>query len=175
MRIVVFVVPFLAVLVAHAQAEERTRREPVSMFAIVVGLNHSLDASVGALRYADDDAVQNAQLMNQLGAQVILLTELDRDTKRLYPPLMTSMPTRAALSKALKRFNRQIDLAHASGRKTVLFLFYSGHGDVKNNQGFLSLKDQELWRDDLLALSGAVARYGESSDHRCLQILLCRV
>src|SRR5262249_6524003 len=73
----------------------------VRSFGLVVGNNFSNDPGVKPLRYADDDAVNNARLLGQLGAEVVLLVQMDADTARLAPGLATAAPTRAALDAAL--------------------------------------------------------------------------
>jgi hypothetical protein len=47
-----------------------------------------------------------------------------------------------------------MDAARAAGHQAVLYVFYSGHGDVENNRGYVNLTDGRLWREDLLALVG---------------------
>ncbi|MFH0902421.1 MAG: hypothetical protein V2A73_17460 [Pseudomonadota bacterium] len=54
-----------------------------ALFALVIGTNHSRNPASAALRYADDDAVQNATLLRELGAEVVLLVELDADSRPL--------------------------------------------------------------------------------------------
>lgn len=122
------------------------------LFALVVGSNATHDSTVPALRYADDDAVQNARLLGQLGAQVVLLVTLDRDTRALYPELQATEPTRAAVLAAMIEINRRMDQARQAGKAPVLYVFYSGHGDVRNNQGEVTLIDGTLGRDEFLKL-----------------------
>ena len=131
----------------HAAAELRT-------FALVVGTNVSDDPAVKPLRYADDDAVNNARLLRELGAEVVLLAQLDADTRRLFPDVREQLPTRAALDGAMGELNRRMDAARALGHSPVLYLFYSGHGDVENNRGYVQLHDGRYYRDDVLALIG---------------------
>ena len=57
----------------HAAAELRT-------FALVVGTNVSDDPAVKPLRYADDDAVNNARLLRELGAEVVRCRRAGRCT-----------------------------------------------------------------------------------------------
>lgn len=122
------------------------------LFAIVIGSNSTGDPAVQPLRYADDDAVQNATLLGQLGAQVVLLVDLDRQTRALYPELEASPPTIAAVQAAMATLNRLMDEARARGKTPVLYFVYSGHGDVQHNQGLIHLDDGSLQRDQFLTL-----------------------
>jgi caspase domain-containing protein len=134
----------LFALVASAAGAE----EPPRLYGLVIGYNRSDDPSVPPLRYADDDAVKNAELLAELGAEVVLLSELDRESAELYPAVKASPPTKGALFAALDELDARIDRAKAEGRATALMIFYSGHGDVKNNEGFIHLADARLHRSD---------------------------
>lgn len=124
------------------------------LFALVIGHNGTDDPEVQSLRYADDDAVQNARLFTQRGAPggVILLTRLDSESRALYPDVDPAPPTRSALTAAVKRLNAGMDEARARGGRPVLYFFYSGHGDVENNQGYVHLEDGRLYRSDILEI-----------------------
>lgn len=122
-----------------------------ALFALVIGYNQSDRKDQATLRYADDDAVQSALLMRQLGAQTVLLTELDADTRKLYPALATAPPTAAALSSALGKLNAAITKARSAGAETTLYLFYTGHGDVAGGEGYVQLRSGRLTRTALLS------------------------
>ncbi len=109
------------------------------LFGLVIGWNQSDDPEVAPLRYADDDAVKNARLLRDLGAEVVLLTELDPDSTNLFGPVESTRPTRAAVDAALAELERRIAHVRAEGRRAELMIFYSGHGDVKNNEGYIQL------------------------------------
>lgn len=114
-----------------------------SSFAIVVGYNESRNATDATLRYADDDAVQYANLFKDLGAEVRLLVELDAETQRLYPGLRsTRPPSRQSIRDAFDEFARWRQ-THAN---TTLYFVYAGHGDVRRGEGSLALSDGELTR-----------------------------
>lgn len=125
-----------------------------ALFALVIGYNQTDDPSVGPLRYADDDAVQNALLLVQLGAQVVLLTTLDEASRSLYPNVEPQAPTRAAVHSAMTKLGRMARRAEAAGKKPSFYFFYSGHGDVEHNVGYVNLSGSRLNRDDLLTLVG---------------------
>src|SRR5262249_1200161 len=54
-------------------------------FALIIGVNHSVDRDADPLRYADDDAAQYFELFRSLGARTYLLTDLDDGDRKLYP------------------------------------------------------------------------------------------
>ena len=123
-------------------------------FGLIIGHNGTDDPKVASLRYADDDAVRNAQLLSQLGTAggVILLTRLDPESRALYPDARPSPPTRQAIVQAMDKLNRLMDQARTQGAQPVFYLFYSGHGDVENNRGYVHLEDGRFYREDILAL-----------------------
>ena len=126
--------------------------EQAERFAISVGYNNPPNRALRRLRYADDDAVQNYRLMRSLGASAVLLTVLDRESAQLHPELRPASPTVAALDAALKALNRRIALAKARGKRTALYLFYSGHGGLQAGEGYVQLKDRRLTRKVLASL-----------------------
>jgi hypothetical protein len=123
-------------------------------FGLIVGHNGTDDPKVASLRYADDDAVRNAKLLTQLGAPggFILLTRLDPESRALYPDARPTPPTRRAIAQAMEKLNGLMEQARAQGAKPVFYLFYSGHGDVENNRGYVHLEDGRFYREDILAL-----------------------
>ncbi|OGQ89243.1 MAG: hypothetical protein A2289_20720 [Deltaproteobacteria bacterium RIFOXYA12_FULL_58_15] len=131
-----------------AHAEEQETRS----FGLVVGTNISNDPDVKPLRYADDDAVNNAKLMGELGAQVVLLVGLDYESKKMFPEIQETPPTRNAIEQAMARLNQMMEKARSQGQRPIFYFFYSGHGDVDNNRGYVNLKDGRFWREDLMAL-----------------------
>ncbi|NOZ87391.1 MAG: caspase family protein [Deltaproteobacteria bacterium] len=124
------------------------------LFALAIGCNHSLDPDSPPLRYADDDAVQNAQLLVQLGARVVLLVRLDSESRALHPKIPDTPPTKNAVFKAMEKLNKLMSASRKKGERPVFYFFYSGHGDVENNEGFVHLEDGRLTRSDLLDLLG---------------------
>ena len=123
-----------------------------SLYGLVIGYNESDQKDVTRLRYADDDAVRNSELLRELGAEVVLLAELDEDTRRLYPLLPAVPPTRQALDRAVDTLAQRMQEDEARGAHPVLYLFYSGHGDVDHNEGHLNLSGGRLKRSELLTL-----------------------
>jgi hypothetical protein len=134
----------LALLLAAAPAPD--------LYGLVVGYNNSDDQAVEPLRYADDDAVKNAQLLRELGAELVLLTELDADSARLFSEIDAARPTLRAIERALDELEQRIAASKARGRRTELMIFYSGHGDVKNNEGFIQIAGGRLHRSEFRKL-----------------------
>lgn len=118
------------------------------LFGLSIGYNGSDTTDVAPLRYADDDAVKNAELLRDLGARHVLLTELDPDSSRLFGDVDAARPTRRAVDAALDELETLIATEKARGRRTELLIFYSGHGDVENNRGYVALAGGRLYRDD---------------------------
>jgi hypothetical protein len=128
-----------------------TAAADIKRFAIVVGYNKSANPKLKDLRYGDDDAVQNAQLMTQFGAKVDILTELDADSSVIYEKSQSYLaPTLKNLSDSFAAMNREMKRAKAEGHRPVLYFFFSGHGDVERNEGIVYFKDGKLKRSELI-------------------------
>ena len=122
------------------------------IFALVVANNHSLDRSLPALRYADDDGARFYELMASLGSTVKLLSVLDEETQKVFPALATRSrpPTRSALRAAMGQLRGAIQQARKAGRKTALYFYFAGHGDVgQDREGYIHLGDGRFSRSDL--------------------------
>ena len=123
-----------------------------AVFSISVGYNRSDRKDLQNLKYADDDAVRNFQLMKMFEAQSVLLTELDGESRELYKRLTPVAPTLDTLVAAISAINQRIDEARKAGKRTVLYLFYSGHGDVEQGEGYVQLRGARLTRTKLISL-----------------------
>jgi hypothetical protein len=134
---------------AHAVDEK-----PAALFGIVVGHNGAGSSGLEPLKYADDDAAQSFLLLKELGASAVLLTTFDRASRDLFPALarLASPPSQANLVAALGQINALADGARRQGRRTVLYFFYSGHGDVEGGEGYVHLQDRRLTRAEMLQL-----------------------
>jgi hypothetical protein len=131
---------------AATPATPATRR-----FALVIGNNQSLDADMPALRFADDDAIRYREFFDLLGARVVTLTVLDRDTQRRFPELAGNMdpPTRTNVIRHFKAINREMKAVVRRGDRTELYFVFSGHGGVTENQtGYIHLLDGSFHRSD---------------------------
>jgi hypothetical protein len=132
----------------------RTAAAGPASFAIVIGSNTSPSAGTDPLRYADDDAIQNARTLTLLGARTVLLVSPDAETRELYPEVH---PDAAATQSAVVAAFQDVAAraARAAG-PTRLYIFIAAHGDVDGVRPFLQLDDGRLWRDDLAALARQV-------------------
>lgn len=125
-------------------------QETARSFGLVIGTNVSRDPDVKALQFADDDAIQNAALLTSLGAKVVLLVDADTASQKLFPHVKSTLPTRKAVDAARNKLNALMDEAQENGFSTVFYFFYSGHGDIENNQGYVNLHDAKFFRKDIL-------------------------
>jgi len=126
---------------------------PTSL-AVVVGSNASPSATLDPLRYADDDAIQNARTLALLGVRPVLLVSPDPETRDLFPAVRPE--GRATRSEVVAAFERLAAQARAAGGPTRLYIFIAAHGDTEGSRAFLQLDDGPLWRDDLAALARRV-------------------
>jgi hypothetical protein len=137
--------------VARADAPVR----PVT-FALIVTNNRSATLARPDLRYADDDGAKYYELFRMLAPEenTHLLTELDRDTERLFPDLAgkTFPPTRDHVLAAARAIAVSAREALAAGHAVELYFVFAGHGDVDRGQGFLELVDSQFTSEDLEAL-----------------------
>lgn len=137
----------------------------IERFALVIGNNRPEQSagSASVLRYADDDAVASHRLLLDSGAHSVLLARLDEDSLRQWgEPDVDGTPTVAALERAFSELAALMREAAARGASAELLLFFSGHGDVADGEGFIVLEDQRLTRSrlfDLLSRSPAVRNH----------------
>jgi hypothetical protein len=132
---------------AHG-AEARPRN---AVFALIMGVNRSVDAELKPLLYADDDAVRYQELFRSLGARTQLLARLDRETTALSPQAAAEAlpPTRSYLGTVVSLFASEIAMARERGVKTTLYVLYAGHGNVDGEVSYLTLEDARLTGDQL--------------------------
>ena len=69
-------------LAASARAEQPPAH---ATFALILGVNRSVDPEAKLLRYADDDAARYLELFRSLGARSYVLTRPDANTAALHP------------------------------------------------------------------------------------------
>ena len=130
-----------------------------SVHALVIGNNRPFAPSSAAvsqplqpLRYSDDDAAAFYDFVTELSSSAELLTVMDAETQALYPQLVSlaRVPTQAAVSAAVSRLAQAVRLARAAGQRSVVFVFFSGHGAVDyEGQPALALFDGGLSHDFL--------------------------
>ena len=134
-----------------------------TIFSLIIGVNRSPDKNVPTLHYADDDAILYHKLLSTMGPS-LLLVEPDDDTRRLHQDIaLDTPPTWNNLKIAISDILDQVRIARARGENPYLYFIYSGHGDVKNNRGYLMLADGQFASSDLARLvlepSRAVANH----------------
>ncbi len=138
----------IAVLVASPAA----RAADAHSYAVVVGLNLSVDPGVAPLRYADDDAARYVELLSPIARRVELLAVLDEETQTLYPELVrrAAAPSRAVLLERLGSVFADIARDRAAGVETTFYFIYVGHGEAgAGREGYVNLLDGHFTRSDL--------------------------
>lgn len=143
---------FVALSSRVARAETTPKR---AVFALVVTSNRTVDKDRPDLRYADDDGVKYGELFRMLdGSDVVVHTELDRDTERLYPAAKTGLrpPKRADVLASASAMAERMAVAVRQGRPVDFYFVFAGHGDVDHGKGYLSLADGRLGSDDVEAM-----------------------
>jgi hypothetical protein len=149
--------PVLMLCALPAQAKQLS-------FAIVIGNNAPPEEEVGrlgALHYADDDAVRFYELFRSF-AETELLTVPDAATQRRYPELsgIARPPDLETILASVRRIAARVRQAHEAGDQTIVYLAFSGHGaETKNGEPYLALLHGKLTRrvlyEDILAQLGA--------------------
>ncbi|MBJ6765915.1 hypothetical protein JGU66_34605 [Myxococcaceae bacterium JPH2] len=122
-------------------------------FVLIVGNNTSATLGRPRLQFADDDAAKYDTVFRVLapGAYVRVLTELDKDTARLFPEVRqrAEPPTLARLQEAFEDISRRVRENTRQGRESELYFLFAGHGDVEQGKGFLELADGAFTSDAL--------------------------
>src|SRR5687767_7180271 len=108
-----------------------------AVIAVIAGSNRSPGPGVENLRYADDDAIQNARALSLLGVTPILLVTPDAETRELGPAPAEGPATRAALVAALERAFAALAAAKRARRPTRFYFLFAGHGDTVEERPFL--------------------------------------
>lgn len=119
--------------------------------ALIVGVNHSVDANLPVLHYADDDAVRYDELFRTLGTRTHLLIRGDDNTRRVAPQAVASArePRRSELAAVLKQIAGDVAAARARGRRTTFYFIYAGHGSLSRGEAYLALEDARLTGGDI--------------------------
>ena len=129
-------------------------------FALVVTNNHAGALGRPDLQYADDDGARYYELFATLAPadHIVLLTDFDRDTARLFPALVpiARSPSRAHVAAAAHAIGSQVAAAERAGDTADFYFVFAGHGDVDRGRGFLQLTDGVFDSVDLEALVGAI-------------------
>lgn len=159
-RISVFAFGLLLVCSTLARAEG----EPTATFALIIGVNRSVDPDQQALKYADDDAAQYFALFRTLGARAYVLTRADDNTRRVHPQAVVEagLPTRSAFEQSIAQLAVDVARARAQNVKTTFYFVYAGHGNVRDGQGYIALEDHRLTGQDLARV---IERVGADQAH----------
>jgi hypothetical protein len=128
---------------ASAAAEEPAAH---ATFALVIGVNTSVDRGVAPLRYADDDAARYLDLFRALGARTYVLTRPDDNTRRLHPQAAAEalLPVHADFKRAVAALASDVEQARKRRVRTVVYFVYAGHGGVEDGKGYLTLEDARI-------------------------------
>ncbi|MEL6179923.1 MAG: hypothetical protein AAFS10_13275 [Myxococcota bacterium] len=126
-------------------------------FVLIVAHNNSLRSNVPALRYADDDGARFYELLAPGAREAFLLTTFDQESQELYPQLVdvAREPSRRNLTQVLDTLKTSIQASHKAGRKTVLHVFFTGHGELQEGgmeapKAYFSLTDGAWTREDMV-------------------------
>jgi hypothetical protein len=137
---------FLVPGAARAQPSSGDGSTAYAVFALIVGVNHSVDAETPALHYADDDAARYLDLFRAMGARAYVLTRPDDNTRRLYPQLAAEAlhPVRRDFDRAVANLARDVAQARERSVRTLFYFVYAGHGRVRDGRGYVTLEDDRL-------------------------------
>jgi len=138
-------------LSSRAQELNQESKEPPARFALIVGVNASLDPDASPLHYADDDAAGFHDLFRTLGARTYLVSRFDDNTRRLHPQAAAEAhdPKMASFRAAIMEMAADVARARARGVPTVAYFAYAGHGNVREGRGYLALEDERLFGADI--------------------------
>ncbi len=159
----VLVFAFLCIAVSGLTPRVARADEAPRPIALVVTNNRSHVLSRPPLHYADDDGAKYYELFKLIANEddVTLLTELDRDTAKLFPQLgpKTVPPTKQNLNAAIDRIAQRT--ASSSAQRDVYFVF-AGHGDIVDGKGAIELADGLFNADEV---ERALSRIGNARLH----------
>src|SRR5262249_49471582 len=115
-------------------------------FALIIGVNKSVDADAPLLRYADDDAARYLDFFRSLGARSYVLTRLDENTRRVHQQVAAEAeaPVLSEFQRAIQALASDIHQARQRGVKTALYFVYAGHGNVRDGHGYVTLEDARI-------------------------------
>lgn len=152
------------VLLALCPSAHAEPAAAVARFALLIGVNHSVDPSQATLRYADDDAALYFELFRGLGARTYLVTRADANTRRLHPQAVAEAvePRRVAFDQIVAQLTADMARARALQVRTRLYVIYAGHGSVRAGQGAVALEDAQLTGAELAQI---IDRSGADEAH----------
>jgi Caspase domain len=123
----------------------------VARFALVVGVNRSVDRDVAELHFADDDAARYFDLFDALGIDTVLLARMDGNTRRVHARAAGKAvdPSVHGVDSGVNDLATRIAAAKKRGARAVFYFVYAGHGNVEHGAGYISLEDGKLTGRDL--------------------------
>jgi hypothetical protein len=147
-RNLVAVVALALVTLVAASARAETRR-----FAIVVGANYPKRPGLERLRFADDDALKTAQLLESAQVETRLVTTPDQVTQTEYEATKQSRAVRdrarparrAELDRAIKDTLDAVSKAKEAGLSTELLFWFGGHGGADGAEFAMFLEEGEAF------------------------------
>ena len=136
-----------------------------ALFSLAIGYNglptDARASGVGALSFADDDALAVHELARTVARRSVVLTIPDRATQARYPSSSEARPPSVAeLRRALFELGADIERSRRAGDEVAVWFFYSGHGWLDDDgRANLTLADgalsQKMLYDEVLpALPG---------------------
>lgn len=151
----------IALLLASFVAAAPAAAAPApSSLVLIVASNRGSVPGRPPLQYADDDGAKYHEVFAAVatGDDVVLLTDFDRDTARLFPALVDKVrsPSRVQLDQAVARLSRRSAELRRAGHAVRFYFVFAGHGDVDQGRGFLELSDGPFTADDLQGLLRSV-------------------
>jgi len=143
----------VSLLLAYTGQPVCAKPHAIERFALVIGNNLPLAPSSPSLRYADDDAVATQLLLQEAGVDSVLLVSPDADTQRMFSHVKAfAAPNSEALERAFAGLSERMRVARERGSEVEFLFFYSGHGDVEEGEGYVSLDNARLTRSLLFSL-----------------------
>lgn len=143
--------PLFFLMLAFPLRAETTAE--VERFALIIGANKSIDEELKPLKYADDDAARYFDLMQTLGARTYLLARLDENTARLHPSAQdeAQIPGGDELAGVVALLKGNVRMARQRGARTEFYLFYAGHGNMKEGRGYITTENSRIYGPDVLS------------------------
>ncbi|HIA01368.1 MAG TPA: hypothetical protein EYN06_04420 [Myxococcales bacterium] len=140
----------LVILLAGTVAFASTASARWARFSLIVGYNGSNDPELASLKYADDDAIKYAHVLQNVSEKSILLTHMDKASARVFGAKKHKAPTRQNILNALTSLRKDMAVARKRGDRPVLFFVYSGHGNYdQEGRGYVHLEDGHWTTRDL--------------------------
>ncbi len=120
-------------------------------FALIIGVNRSVNKKHPTLEFADDDALRFYGYFKEIGDKTYLLTRPDADSLKLHQgSKVTWAPTLEKLREKVTAIKRDIENRLDKQSPVELFIVFTGHGDVDSKgRGYLALEDAQLTAEDL--------------------------